>query len=315
MRCATSCATMRWRRWPTGDAVLVIDETGFLKQGKASCGVGAAVHRLGGQDHQLPDRRLRRLCVAARPCLHRPGAVSAEGLDGRSGPPGRGACAAEDAASRPSRACAGDDRAGDRGRACRSPGWRPTASTAWARSRWRCAGPARAMCWASTPTTASTPGAASRRSPARPRRSRRPRPARPGSACRRAREPRGRGCTTGPISNWPISTPPNTTTAAPGLWTRGLLIRRNIADGELAFFTTWCPAGTPIETLVEVEGQRWAIEDSFETAKNELGLDHNETRSWHGWHRHVSLVMLAFAMLAAIRHRANAPHPQKPRSG
>jgi SRSO17 transposase len=58
--------------------------------------------------------------------------------------------------------------------------------------------------------------------------------------------------------------------------------------------------------LVSVEGHRWAIEDSFEAAKNELGLDHNETRSWHGWHRHVSLVMLAFAMMAVIRHRANA---------
>jgi SRSO17 transposase len=100
-----------------------------------------------------------------------------------------------------------------------------------------------------------------------------------------------------------------------GLWTRGLLIRRTIADGDLAFFTTWCPAGTGIATLVMVEGHRWAIEDGFETAKNELGLDHNETRSWHGWHRHVSLVMLAFAMMAAIRHRANtAPLQQtKPR--
>jgi SRSO17 transposase len=96
-----------------------------------------------------------------------------------------------------------------------------------------------------------------------------------------------------------------------GLWTRGLLIRRHIADGDLAFFTTWCPAATSIETLVAVEGHRWAIEDSFETAKNEFGLDHNESRSWHGWHRHVSLVMLAFAMMAAIRHRANPPAPKK----
>jgi SRSO17 transposase len=96
-----------------------------------------------------------------------------------------------------------------------------------------------------------------------------------------------------------------------GLWTRGLLIRRNIADGDLAFFATWCPAGTGMETLVAVEGRRWAIEDGFETAKNELGLDHNETRSWHGWHRHVSLVMLAFAMLAAIRRQANTIAPPK----
>ena len=96
-----------------------------------------------------------------------------------------------------------------------------------------------------------------------------------------------------------------------GSWTRGLLIRRTVAEGDLAFFTTWCPAGTGIDTLVGVEGHRWAIEDSFETAKNELGLDHNETRSWHGWHRHVSLVMLAFAMMAVIRHHANQPPPPK----
>jgi len=96
-----------------------------------------------------------------------------------------------------------------------------------------------------------------------------------------------------------------------GLWTRGLLLRRNTDDGELAYFTTWCPAGTAIETLVNVEGRRWSIEDSFETAKNEFGLDHNETRSWHGWHRHVSLVMMAFAMMAAIRHQANQAAPKK----
>jgi SRSO17 transposase len=91
-----------------------------------------------------------------------------------------------------------------------------------------------------------------------------------------------------------------------GIWTRGLLIRRRLTDGDLAFFTTWCPEGTSVETLVRVEGRRWSIEDAFETAKNELGLDHNETRSWHGWHRHVSLVMLAFALLAVVRHKADA---------
>jgi SRSO17 transposase len=99
---------------------------------------------------------------------------------------------------------------------------------------------------------------------------------------------------------------------AEGLWTRGLLIRRHIADGERAYFVTWGPAGTPIETLVGVEGHRWAIEDAFETAKTELGLDHNETRSWQGWHRHVSLVMLAFAVLAVTRHQANVALEQTP---
>src|SRR5690349_13747503 len=47
-------------------------------------------------------------------------------------------------------------------------------------------------------------------------------------------------------------------------------------------------------------------------SENEFGLDHNESRSWHGWHRHVSLVMLAFAMMAAIQ--ANKPTPKKTKS-
>jgi SRSO17 transposase len=58
------------------------------------------------------------------------------------------------------------------------------------------------------------------------------------------------------------------------LWTRGLLVRRSLSDGGLAYFTTWCPAGTPIQELVAVEGRRWAIEDAFEPAKTELGLAH-----------------------------------------
>jgi SRSO17 transposase len=100
----------------------------------------------------------------------------------------------------------------------------------------------------------------------------------------------------------------------PGTWTRGLLIRRCLSDASLAYFSTWCPTGTSLEVLVGVEGRRWAIEDGFETAKNELGLDHHETRSWHGWHRHVSLVMLAFALLAVIRYRANTTTPPPPKS-
>ena len=103
--------------------------------------------------------------------------------------------------------------------------------------------------------------------------------------------------------------------ASHGPWTRGLLVRRSLADGACAFFATWRPAGTGIGTLVAVEGRRWTIEDSLEAAKNEFGLDHNESRSWHGWHRHVSLVMLAFAMMATIRHHANqAPPPKKGRN-
>jgi SRSO17 transposase len=97
----------------------------------------------------------------------------------------------------------------------------------------------------------------------------------------------------------------------PGVWIRGLMIRRSLADGELACFTTWCPSGTSIATWVRIEGTRWRVEEGFKTTKNEFGLDHNETRSWHGWHRHVSLVMLAYAVMAAVRYQANAATPKK----
>jgi SRSO17 transposase len=53
------------------------------------------------------------------------------------------------------------------------------------------------------------------------------------------------------------------------LWTRGLLIRRTITDQDLAFFSTGCPAGTLMETLVRVEGHRWAIEDALERSHGE----------------------------------------------
>ncbi|MHB8387863.1 IS701 family transposase [Metallibacterium sp.] len=98
----------------------------------------------------------------------------------------------------------------------------------------------------------------------------------------------------------------------PGLWTRGMLIRRSLADGELACFTPWCPGGTPIETLVRVEGARWRVGEGFGTARNEPGLDHSESRSWHGRHRHVSPVMPACAVMTTVRYQASAMTPKKP---
>ncbi|MGY3412863.1 SRSO17 transposase [Bradyrhizobium sp. GM5.1] len=95
------------------------------------------------------------------------------------------------------------------------------------------------------------------------------------------------------------------------LFQAGQSVMRSGTAVHPAFFITWCLAETSIETLVAVEGHRWAMEDSFETAKNEFGLDRNQSRSRRGWYRHVSLVMLAFAMMAAIRHRANPPPPNK----
>ncbi len=92
--------------------------------------------------------------------------------------------------------------------------------------------------------------------------------------------------------------------AAPG-WRMGLLIRRGTAKpDELAFYLTHAPEETTLARLVRVAGTRWAIEACFEAAKGEVGLDHYEVRSWAGWHRHVTLAMLAHAYLAVLRKAA-----------
>jgi hypothetical protein len=63
------------------DAVLVVDETGFLKQGNSSCGRCTAVHGVSREDHELPDRRVRYLCVAPRTCFHRLSALTKSWID------------------------------------------------------------------------------------------------------------------------------------------------------------------------------------------------------------------------------------------
>jgi SRSO17 transposase len=94
--------------------------------------------------------------------------------------------------------------------------------------------------------------------------------------------------------------------AAPGF--RGaLLVRRSIAKPtELTFYLTHAPEGTALAELVRVAGARWSIESLFEQAKGEVGLDHHEVRSWVGWHRHTTLATLALAYLAAVRKAAGA---------
>jgi len=94
-----------------------------------------------------------------------------------------------------------------------------------------------------------------------------------------------------------------------------LLVRRSVAKpAEQAFFLTHAPEGTTLADLVRVAGSRWSIESLFEQAKGEVGLGHYEVRSWVGWHRHITLAMLALAYLAAVRKAAAGGYgSRKPR--
>ena len=90
-----------------------------------------------------------------------------------------------------------------------------------------------------------------------------------------------------------------------GYW---LLVRRSIAKPEeLAYYVCFGPEDVALEELVQVAGARWAIEESFEEAKGQVGLDQYQVRRWVGWYRHITLVMLAQAFLAVTRCQAATP--------
>ena len=90
--------------------------------------------------------------------------------------------------------------------------------------------------------------------------------------------------------------------AGVGFW---LLARRAIDDPkDLAFYACFGPASTPLVELVRVAGVRWAVEETFQQAKGEVGLDHYQVRRWTAWYRHITLALLAHAFLAVIRIQA-----------
>lgn len=98
--------------------------------------------------------------------------------------------------------------------------------------------------------------------------------------------------------------------------TRRLLIRRNIQTQEFAYYLCAARSNTTARDLAIAAGQRWAIEVCFEAAKQETGLDEYEVRSWNGWHRHITLSMLALAFLSVVRAAAQKSpriHPKKER--
>jgi SRSO17 transposase len=85
-------------------------------------------------------------------------------------------------------------------------------------------------------------------------------------------------------------------------WGRWLLARRSLSDPtKVAYYRVFAPVGTPLAEMVRAAGSRWVIEEGFERAKGEVGLDQYEVRRWDAWHRHVTFALLAHAYLEATR--------------
>jgi SRSO17 transposase len=82
---------------------------------------------------------------------------------------------------------------------------------------------------------------------------------------------------------------------------RWLLIRRNRKKvEERAYYLVFSRSGTALSELAGAAGPRWTVEECFQRGKEELGLDHCEARSWHAWHRHMTLCMAVAAFLARL---------------
>jgi len=95
-------------------------------------------------------------------------------------------------------------------------------------------------------------------------------------------------------------------------WREWWLARRSVSDPtDLAYYLACAPSETTLQTLVQVAGTRWAVEESLQTAKGEVGMDQYEARTWTGWYRHITLALLAHAFLTVTRAQAVATDGQK----
>jgi SRSO17 transposase len=91
-----------------------------------------------------------------------------------------------------------------------------------------------------------------------------------------------------------------------------LLIRRNLTTGELAFYRCFSPIPVTLAELVRIAGTRWAVEECFQTAKDQVGLDHYQVRGWTGWHRFITLAMLTLAALTVMALKSRPATPADP---
>lgn len=93
-----------------------------------------------------------------------------------------------------------------------------------------------------------------------------------------------------------------------------LLVRRCLEDPtQLAYILVWAPPETSLLTMAQAYGARWSIEEDMQACKA-LGLDQYEVRSWVGWYRHITLVLLAYAFLLSLCLHASHP-PDEPNGG
>ena len=84
-----------------------------------------------------------------------------------------------------------------------------------------------------------------------------------------------------------------------------VIARRSVSrPQEISYYIAYCPAETTLDDLIRVAGSRWAVEECFQTAKQECGLDDYQVRRYPGWHRHITLAMAAHACLTVLRARA-----------
>lgn len=91
-------------------------------------------------------------------------------------------------------------------------------------------------------------------------------------------------------------------------WVHAVLLRRHPERlEEIAFYLVYARRRTPMAEVVRAAGARWTIDDLFKLAKGQVGLDHYEVRSWHGWHRHITLALLALAALTIGARKKGAP--------
>jgi SRSO17 transposase len=103
--------------------------------------------------------------------------------------------------------------------------------------------------------------------------------------------------------------------AKPKNWQRGILFRRSVSDPTaVAYYDVFAPPKTSLEAIVKAAGSRWTIEESFESAKGEVGLDQYEVRSWTGWYRHITLALWAHAFLTVQRAASDESTAKKVRS-